>query len=129
MGHLGRDLVTEINWDRDYGRTLPTGLLLKTYSASFLIELIECRPIWSRVAPPRWARPYMSIINQENTHPTDLPTNQSDGTVFSIEVPSSQMTISCVKLTTTIKKKPKKQINKKQTKKEPNQSIVPMISC
>jgi hypothetical protein len=38
------------------------------------------------------------MINQENV-PTDLPTGQSSGAILSTEVPSSQMTLACIKWT------------------------------
>lgn len=42
--------------------------------------------------------PSTSIINQENV-PEDLPTGQTDEEIFSTEVHSSQMTLSCINLT------------------------------
>jgi hypothetical protein len=48
-----------------------------------------------------WRRgPLISRIDQENA-PIDFPTDQSDGRVFSIEVPSSQRTLAWIKLTKT----------------------------
>lgn len=49
---------------------------------------------------PQWAVPLTSTVNQENA-PMDLPRGQSDGGIFLIAVPSSQMTAaaSCVELT------------------------------
>lgn len=46
------------------------------------------------MAPPTlgWALPHQSLI-------TGLPAGQCEGSIFSTEVPSSQMTIACVKLT------------------------------
>jgi len=42
--------------------------------------------------------PSTSIINQGNA-PADLPTGQTDEEIFSTEVHSSQMTLSCINLT------------------------------
>lgn len=42
--------------------------------------------------------PSTSIINQENA-PADLPTGQIDEEIFSTEVQSSRMTLSCINLT------------------------------
>lgn len=42
--------------------------------------------------------PSTSIINQENA-PADLPTGQTDEEIFSTEVHSSHMTLSCINLT------------------------------
>lgn len=43
--------------------------------------------------------PYTSIDTQEKCQ-TDMPPGQSDGRISLIEVPSSQMTLICVKLAT-----------------------------
>lgn len=50
------------------------------------------------MAPPIVSYALPSIINQESA-PTDLHTGQFDGASSSIEVPSSQRTPACVKLT------------------------------
>lgn len=42
------------------------------------------------------------------TGPTDLPVGQSEGSIFSIEAPSSKMTLVCLKM--------KKQTNEQGTK-------------
>jgi hypothetical protein len=44
-----------------------------------------------------WPGPHISILNQENAL-MYLPTGQSDGGIFSAEVPSSDMTLAYVKL-------------------------------
>jgi hypothetical protein len=58
---------------------------------------------------------------------TDLPIDQSRGSIFSIEVPSSETTIASVKLTKTKIKIPPKQINQtnknNNNNKSPNQYI------
>lgn len=49
-----------------------------------------------------WHHPYQAVLFQSNhlsrKCPTDLPMKQSNGDIFPIEVPSSQMTPACVKL-------------------------------
>jgi hypothetical protein len=40
------------------------------------------------------------IIHQSRKCPLDLPTGQSEGSILSVEVPSSQMSLACVKLET-----------------------------
>lgn len=57
-------------------------------------------PAW-RQHCPQWAKP--SCVNQENmlhAH-TDSPTCQSDGGIFLVEFPSSQITLTCIKLKKT----------------------------
>lgn len=45
----------------------------------------------SNATAPCWIVPPTSIINQENTPITGLPTGQSYGDNFSIKIPSSQI--------------------------------------
>lgn len=47
------------------------------------------------VTTHRGLGPPTSIINEESA-PSDLPTYQSYGNIFSIEIPSFQVTIACV---------------------------------
>lgn len=44
--------------------------------------------------------PPITIVNEENA-PTHLPTDRSYEGVFSVETPSSKMTLACVELTET----------------------------
>lgn len=57
------------------------------------VHLRRGGPAHSYLGPPT-----VSIINQENALHTVLPTGQSFGDIFSITIPSSQMTLACVKL-------------------------------
>ena len=78
------------------GPYLITGLLSTAYSACFLIEPRATSP---RVAPPTvdWVLQHQSL--SKGFPPTGLPTVRSHGGIFSIEVPSSEMTLAYVRLT------------------------------
>lgn len=80
--------------DTGHGSVLLTDLLLLACPACFLIEPRATRP---EVAPPIivWTLPHQSLIKKI----TGLPSARSDGGIFPIEVPSSQVTPPCVKLT------------------------------
>lgn len=70
--------------------------------ASYWFAQIACLHNPGPPAPGRTANsaagPLISIINQADA-PTNLPTGQSHGAGFSIQVPSFQMASACVKLT------------------------------
>ena len=63
----------------------------RAYLACFIIQP---RPTCSGLVPPTvgWTFPHQSLISR-------MPLGQSDGEISSVEVPSSQMTIACVKFT------------------------------
>jgi hypothetical protein len=71
-----------------------TVLLFMAYS-SFLIEPRTRCPGMAPITMG-WALPHQSLIEEM---PTGLPAAWSYGGIFFIEVPSSQMTLACVKLT------------------------------
>lgn len=48
--------------------------------------------------------PPKSTLIQKNPHPSNLFTGQCDGGIFSVEGPSSQMTLACIKLAKTANK-------------------------
>lgn len=48
---------------------------------------------------PEWAGPSHNSHHQSRKCPTDVPTGQPDGGIFSIEVSSSLDALACVKLT------------------------------
>jgi hypothetical protein len=71
-----------------------TGLLLMTWSALVYTtqdHLPRGSTTQKELGPP------MSIMNQENSL-KDLPTSQSGGGIFSVEVPSSWIILTCVRL-------------------------------
>lgn len=78
-------------------RMLPTGLLLMAGLACFVIHTTQSSLPRSGIAYSGLS-PLTSLVDQM------LPTGQSEGGIFSAEVPSSQMTPTWVKLTG---KKPK----------------------
>ena len=83
------------SWCTGHGRMLLTGLLLMACSACFLIEPRNTSP--GVMALPRMD--WISINHQLRKYPTGLCTAQSHRGIFSIEVPSSLMTLPCVKMT------------------------------
>ena len=76
---------------------LLTGLLPMACSASFLIEPRTTSP--GMVPPMSWALPYLSLT-KKNALQAYLQSDLTEA-FFSIEVPSSLMTLACVKLTKT----------------------------
>lgn len=74
-----------------------TRLFLVACSARFLRPPVTTCS-WMELLTECWALPPQLLIKQMKW-PTDLPTGQSEGWNFSIEVPSSQMVLVCVKLT------------------------------
>lgn len=56
------------------------------------------RPPSQEVHLPQWARP-SHINHQSSARPTDLSRCQAYGRIFSMNIPSSQMMLCCVKLT------------------------------
>jgi hypothetical protein len=84
-------------------------------SACFRIEPDIALPTVS------WSLPQQLLIKKCQS---SLPTGQSIGGLFSVEVPSSQMTLACVKLTKnkTKQNKNKNKQNTKQNKQNPKTS-------
>lgn len=60
--------------------------------------LLQPRSTCRRLHHTPWAGPHTAISNQENIH-TDARTGKSNGGNSSVEVPSSQVTVVCEKLT------------------------------
>ena len=83
------------NGSRGHEGVLLTGLLLMTFSTWFLIAP---RTTTLGAAPPimDWVFPYQSLMNKM---PTSLLIAQSYVDIASIEVPSSHMTLVCIRLT------------------------------
>lgn len=74
------------------GRSLEAG---NEAEVTFLVcFLVQTRTTHIGLGPP-------TLISNPENIPIHLPTNQSDGGFFSIKLPSSQMTIVCVKLIKT----------------------------
>lgn len=74
-------------WDRGHGRTLLTGLLSLTQPRATCCGAVPPTAGW--VCPP----------NHQSEDPTGFPIGQPDAGIFSVEAPSSPMTLTCVKLT------------------------------
>lgn len=75
-------------------------MLLTGFPAQGLLSLLQhtIQDCLSSVALPQWAGP--SHINHKSGKCLiDLPTARSGGGIFSAKLPSSQMTLSCVRLT------------------------------
>lgn len=63
----------------------------------FLVSFLK--PIVQGYLHSQLTGPFPSITSQEYTLQTCLPTAWFYGGIFSVEVPSSQMTLACLKLT------------------------------
>ena len=72
------------------------GMLLSSLLNLLSQTTKDCLPRGG-TACPQWAGPFHSN-HQSRKCTTGLPTGQSGGDIFSIEVPSSQMTLACVSL-------------------------------
>lgn len=61
--------------------------------------IIQTRTTSARVKPPTvgWVFPLLSVIKK--MPPKGLPLDQLDGRIFSIKIPSSEMTLAYSKLT------------------------------
>ena len=79
------------SWCRGHGGVLLTGLLLMACSAFLLIELRTTSPDMAS-SIVGWALPHQSLIKKCYI---GLPIAGSYRGIFSIEVPSSQMTLTC----------------------------------
>ena len=72
---------------------------------------IQPKTSWPALAPPTgiWAFSHLSLINKTKQYqresPTNLPTGKVDGSIFSNEVPSSQMSQACTEMTNKQKEK------------------------
>ena len=78
----------------NHGGTLFTGLLPEPCSAGFLTQP---RPTAQEWRYPQWARPFQ-MNHQKGKHSTVRPRGQYDGIIFSVEIPSSQLTLAYVRL-------------------------------
>ena len=74
---------------------LLTGLLPMACLACCLISSSTTHP---GVVPPHGIGPYIPIFSQENVPQACPQAGHSGGSIFSIEVPSSKMTLACIKL-------------------------------
>lgn len=89
---------------RGHAGMLLTGLLLRAWSIYFLIE-----PRTQRQHHPQWSGT-SHINHQSRICPSDLPTRQSDGGIFSIEVPQTALAYVRVTMKPT---KPEDQFSKR----------------
>jgi hypothetical protein len=93
-------------YSRSHGERTQTGSLFTACSSCFLIQLRTTFPgvaSPAMICPPPHTHTHQSLINK--IAPIDVSTGQPDGGIFSAEVPSSQITLVCVKLTKEKKKK------------------------
>lgn len=92
-GTQGKNL--EAKGNRGHGG-VPLACSLSLVQPAFLQHPGPVEQAWHQ---SQWAGPSHTSHNQENTHTTDLPVNQSGEVIFSSKGPLSPMTLTCVKMT------------------------------